>query len=147
GGPESSFQNRWDWRWNAQVLAARGYAVVMIDFHGSTGYGQRFVDSIRADWGGKPFIDLQKGLAAALQRYPWLDGERVCSLGGSFGGYMQNWIAGNWPDRFRCLVNHAGIFDTRQFYFTTEELWFAEWEQGGPYYLSPQSHERFNPAA
>ncbi len=83
----------------------------MIDFHGSTGYGQAFTDSIRGDWGGKPFEDLKHGLDAALQAYPWMDGDRVAALGASYGGYMVNWIAGNWPDRFRCLVNHDGILD------------------------------------
>ncbi len=85
----------------------------MVDFHGSEGYGQAFTDSIRGDWGGKPLEDLQKGLAAALARYPFLDGGRVGALGASYGGYMINWIAGNWPDRFRCLVNHDGNLDER----------------------------------
>jgi dipeptidyl aminopeptidase/acylaminoacyl peptidase len=139
--------NEWHWRWNAQMLAGAGYGVVMIDFHGSTGYGQAFTDSISGDWGGKPLVDLQKGLAAAIARFPWLDGERACSLGASYGGFMQNWIAGNWPDRFRCLVNHDGIFDQRTMYYSTEELWFPEWEFGGPYYANPAGYERFNPAA
>jgi dipeptidyl aminopeptidase/acylaminoacyl peptidase len=146
GGPQSSFQNIWSWRWNPQVYAGAGYAVVFIDFHGSPGYGQAFTDSISGDWGGKPLEDLQKGLAAALERYDWLDGDRACSLGASYGGYMQNWIAGLWSDRFRCIVNHAGIFDQRSMYYTTEELWFVEWENGGPYYAVPQNHERQNPA-
>ena len=147
GGPQVSFQNQWNWRWNAQTYAARGYGVVFIDFHGSPGYGQAFTDSISQHWGDRPFEDLQKGLAAALQKYPWLDGKRACSLGASYGGFMQNWIAGNWPDGFRCIVNHAGIFDTRSMYYTTEELWFTEWENGGPYYEKPEIHERFNPAS
>lgn len=147
GGPQVSFQNQWSFRWNAQVFAGRGYGVVFIDFHGSPGYGQAFTDSISQDWGGKPFVDLQKGLDAALARYDWLDGGRACSLGASYGGFMQNWIAGQWPDRFRCIVNHAGIFDTRMMYYTTEELWFTEWENGGPYYVTPQIHEKFNPSA
>jgi len=146
GGPQVSFQNQWNWRWNAQAYAARGYAAVIIDFHGSPGYGQAFTDSISQPWGDRPFEDLQKGLAAAEQQYPWLDGQRACSLGASYGGYMQNWIAGNWPDAFRCIVNHDGIFDTRSMYYTTEELWFTEWENGGPYYKAPEIHERFNPA-
>jgi len=146
GGPQVSFQNHWNWRWNAQTFAARGYGVVFIDFHGSPGYGQAFTDSISQHWGDRPFEDLQKGLAAALQKYPWLDGQHACSLGASYGGYMQNWIAGNWPDGFRCIVNHDGIFDTRSMYYTTEELWFTEWENGGPYYQTPEVHERFNPA-
>ena len=128
------------------MYAARGYGVVFIDFHGSPGYGQAFTDSISQHWGDRPFEDLKKGLAAALAKYPWLDGKRACSLGASYGGYMQNWIAGNWPDGFRCIVNHAGIFDTRSMYYTTEELWFTEWENGGPYYEKPEIHERFNPA-
>lgn len=147
GGPQVSQQNQWNYRWNPQVFAGRGYGVVMIDYHGSPGYGQAFTDSISRDWGGKPLVDLQRGLEAAVARYPWLDGERVCSLGPSFGGYMQNWIEGKWPDRFRCLVNHAGIFDQRSMYYTTEELWFTEWEQGGPYFAAPELHERFNPAS
>ena len=146
GGPQVSFQNHWNWRWNAQTFAARGYAAVFIDFHGSPGYGQAFTDSISQHWGDRPFEDLKKGFAAALQKFPWLDGTRACSLGASYGGYMQNWIAGNWPDGFRCIVNHDGIFDTRSMYYTTEELWFTEWENGGPYYLTPEIHERFNPA-
>ena len=146
GGPQVSFQNQWNWRWNAQAFAARGYAVVLIDFHGSPGYGQAFTDSISQHWGDRPFEDLQKGLAAALEKYPHLDGKRACSLGASYGGYMQSWFAGNWPDGFRCIVNHAGIFDTRSMYYTTEELWFTEWENGGPYFKTPEIHERFNPA-
>jgi dipeptidyl aminopeptidase/acylaminoacyl peptidase len=146
GGPQVSFGNQWNYRWNAQIYAARGYGVVFIDFHGSPGYGQAFTDSISQHWGDIPFEDLKKGLAAALEKYPWLDGKRACSLGASYGGYMQNWIAGNWPDAFRCIVNHAGIFDTRSMYYTTEELWFTEWENGGPYYDHPEIHERFNPA-
>ena len=146
GGPQSSFQNQWNWRWNAQTFAARGFGTVFIDFHGSPGYGQAFTDSISQHWGDRPFEDLQKGFAAALEKFPWLDAKRACSLGASYGGYMQNWIAGNWPDAFRCLVTHAGIFDTRSMYYTTEELWFTEWENGGPYYEKPELHEKFNPA-
>ncbi len=146
GGPQVSFQNHWNWRWNAQAFAARGYAAVFIDFHGSPGYGQAFTDSISQHWGDRPFEDLKKGLAAALQKFSWLDGSRACSLGASYGGYMQNWIAGNWSDGFRCIVNHDGIFDTRSMYYTTEELWFTEWENGGPYYQAPEIHEKFNPA-
>jgi len=146
GGPESSMSNEWSYRWNPQVFAGAGYAVIMIDFHGSRGYGQAFTDSITGDWGGKPLVDLQKGLAAALTRYAWLDGQRVCALGASYGGYMINWIAGRWPDRFRCLVDHDGVFDQRSMYYSTDELWFPEWENGGPYFQKPQSYEAFNPA-
>jgi dipeptidyl aminopeptidase/acylaminoacyl peptidase len=147
GGPQVSFANGWSWRWNPLAFAGHGLGVVFIDFHGSPGYGQKFTDSISQDWGGKPFEDLQKGLEAALAKFPWLDGSNACSLGASYGGFMQNWIAGNWPDRFKCIVNHDGIFDTRTMYYSTEELWFTEWENGGPYYVSPQKHEQFNPSA
>ena len=145
GGPQGSFGNNWHWRWNAQVLAGAGYGVVMIDFHGSTGYGQAFTDSISGDWGGKPLEDLKRGLAAALDRYPWLDGSRACALGGSYGGYMMNWIAGQWPDRFKCIVTHDGIFDNRSMYYSTEELWFPEWENGGPEYANPAGYAKHNP--
>lgn len=145
GGPQGSSSNEFHYRWNPQVYAGAGYAVVQIDFHGSTGYGQAFTDAIRTDWGGKPLVDLQKGLAAALQRNPWIDGGRVCALGASYGGYMTNWIAGNWPDRFNCLVTHDGVFDQRMMYYGTEELWFPEWEQGGPYWQNPAGYEKQNP--
>ena len=145
GGPQGSFDNDFHYRWNPQIYAAAGYAAVMVDFHGSTGYGQAFTDAITGDWGGKPLEDLQKGLAAALDRYPWMDGERACALGASYGGYMINWIAGNWPDGFRCLVNHDGVFDMRSMYYSTEELWFPEWEHGGPYWKNPEGHEKHNP--
>ena len=145
GGPQGSFGNDFHYRWNPQTYAGAGYAAVMIDFHGSTGYGQAFTDSISGDWGGKPLIDLQKGLAAALESNPWMDGHRVCALGASYGGYMINWIAGNWPERFRCLVNHDGTLDQRMMYFSTEELWFPEWEHGGPYWENPEGHEKHNP--
>ena len=146
GGPQGSSSDNFHYRWNPQVFAGAGFAVVMIDFHGSTGYGQAFTDSIRGDWGGKPLEDLQKGLAAALEQFPYLDGDRVCALGASYGGYMINWIAGNWPDRFRCLVNHDGLFDHRSMYYSTEELWFPEWDHEGSYFENPEAHEEHNPA-
>jgi dipeptidyl aminopeptidase/acylaminoacyl peptidase len=145
GGPESSLANDWSYRWNAQTFAGAGYGVLMIDFHGSTGYGRAFTDSINGDWGGKPFDDIRKGIEAALKQYPWLDGTDMCALGGSFGGYMINWIAGQWPDRFKCLVSHAGIFDNRSMYYSTEELWFPEWENGGPEYMNPAAYSKHNP--
>jgi len=145
GGPQSSFGNHFHYRWNPQAYAGRGYAAIMVDFHGSTGYGQAFSDSISRDWGGKPLVDLQKGLSAALERYPWMDGERVGALGASYGGYMINWIAGNWPDRFRCLVNHDGNLDERFAYYDTEELWFPEWDHGGTPWDNPEGYAKHNP--
>lgn len=145
GGPQGSMGNSFHYRWNPQTYAGAGYAVVFVDFHGSAGYGQEFMDSISGDWGGKPLEDLRKGWAAALERYDFLDGDRACALGASYGGYMVNWIAGNWPDGFSCLVNHAGVFDTRSMYYATEELWFMEWEFGGPQFQVPANYERHNP--
>ncbi|MCU0913979.1 MAG: S9 family peptidase [Planctomycetes bacterium] len=145
GGPQGSFGNVFHYRWNPQAYAGAGYAVVMVDFHGSTGYGQAFCDSIRGDWGGKPLVDLQKGLAAALARYAWMDAERVGALGASYGGYMINWIAGQWSGRFRCLVNHDGNLDERMAYFDTEELWFPEWDHEGTPWDNPAGYEEHNP--
>ena len=145
GGPQGSFGNSWSYRWNPQTYAGAGYATVFIDFHGSTGYGQAFTDSISGDWGGKPLEDLKKGLDAAVKKYPFLDRERSCALGASYGGYMVNWIAGNWSKGFKCLVNHDGVFDTRGMAYATEELWFTEWENGGTYYDKPAEYEKHNP--
>ncbi|PWF49093.1 S9 family peptidase [Massilia glaciei] len=145
GGPQGSFGNSWSYRWNPQTYAGAGYASVFIDFHGSTGYGQAFTDSISGDWGGKPLEDLKKGLDAAVAKFPWLDRSRSCALGASYGGYMMNWIAGNWSDGFKCLVNHDGVFDTRGMAYSTEELWFTEWENGGTYLEKPAAYEKHNP--
>ncbi len=145
GGPQGSFGNHFHYRWNPQAYAGAGYAAVMVDFHGSVGYGQDFTDSIQGDWGGKPLEDLKKGLDAALRRYSWMDGDRMAALGASFGGYMINWIAGNWPDRFRCLVNHDGNLDERMAYFDTEELWFPEWDHMGTPWTNPKGYEKHNP--
>jgi len=145
GGPQGSFGNDFHYRWNPQAYAGAGYAVVMVDFHGSVGYGQDFTDSIRGDWGGKPLEDLKKGLDAALTMYSWMDRERIAALGASFGGYMINWIAGNWPDRFRCFVNHDGNLDERMAYFDTEELWFPEWDHIGTPWTNPEGYEKHNP--
>jgi dipeptidyl aminopeptidase/acylaminoacyl peptidase len=150
GGPQGSMDNSFHYRWNPQTYAGQGYAVVFIDFHGSTGYGQQFTDSISGDWGGKPLVDLQKGWAHALAKYDFLDGSKACALGASYGGYMINWIAGNWFDAdgnspWKCLVNHDGVFDARSMGYSTEELWFDEWEHGGTPFDKPAEYEKFNP--
>lgn len=148
GGPQGSYNDSWSSRWNPALFAAQGYAVVSIDFHGSTGYGQAFTDAINRDWGGKPLEDLKKGLDAALARDAALDGTRTCALGASYGGYMMNWIQSEWADRFQCLVNHNGVFDNRGMAYSTEELWFTEWEHGGkPYHEAPEEYEKWNPAS
>ncbi|MEO5867357.1 MAG: S9 family peptidase [Sphingomonas sp.] len=146
GGPESTFPDRWIYNWNFAALADHGYGVVSIDFHGSVGYGQAFTDSIHRDWGGKPLTDLKLGLAAALAHFNYLDGGRVCGAGGSYGGYMMNWIEGHWPDRFRCLVQHDGIFDERGMTYATDELAPDHWDFGNqPYYRTPGEYEKWNP--
>ncbi|MBV1911229.1 MAG: S9 family peptidase, partial [Kangiellaceae bacterium] len=146
GGPQGSFGDHFHYRWNPQTYAGQGFVAVMIDFHGSTGYGQKFTDSITQNWGSRPLEDLKKGLKFALKEFDFIDGNRACALGASYGGYMINWIEGHWQDQFDCLVNHDGIFDNRMMYYSTEELWFVEWEHGGSYYDNPKKHEQYNPA-
>ena len=145
GGPQGSFNDSWSTRWNPRVTASQGYAVISIDFHGSTGYGQAFTDAINKDWGGKPLEDLQKGLDAALKVDTQIDGTRACAMGASYGGYMINWIAGQWPDRFDCLINHNGLFDNRAFAYSTEEAWFPRWDFGGSYEEARETYEKWNP--
>lgn len=146
GGPQGSFNDAWSYRWNPRVVASQGYAVVSVDFHGSTGYGQAFTDAIRNDWGGKPLEDLKLGFAAAGALDPQVDTANACAMGASYGGYMMNWIEGQWADKFKCVVQHDGVFDARAMAYETEELWFDEWEHGGhPYYEDPAAFEKWNP--
>lgn len=151
GGPQGSWVNDFHYRWNPQTYAGAGFAVVTIDFHGSTGYGQAFTDAISKHWGDRPLEDLQKGWAAALAKFPYLAGDNACALGASYGGYMINWIAGNWnaPESgaWKCLVSHDGDFDNRTMAYSTEEEWFTEWENGGTPWQNPENYERFNPVA
>ena len=145
GGPQGSFGDHFHYRWNPQAYAGAGYAVIFIDFHGSTGYGQAFTDAINNDWGGAPYEDLMKGLDFALQKYPYLDRNRMAALGASYGGYMINWIHGQ-TNRFKALVNHDGNLDERFAYYDTEELWFPEWEHGGaPPWEKPEAYTKHNP--
>jgi dipeptidyl aminopeptidase/acylaminoacyl peptidase len=145
GGPQGAMTNEFHYRWNPQTYAGDGFAVVTVNFHGSTGYGQQFTDSISQDWGDKPLIDLQKGWAAALEKYTFLDGNRACALGASYGGYMIYWMAGNWQQPWKCLVDHDGVFDNRMMAYATEELWFSEWENGGTQWDHPENYEKYNP--
>jgi dipeptidyl aminopeptidase/acylaminoacyl peptidase len=145
GGPQGAMNNDWSYRWNPQTYAGQGFAVVTINFHGSTGYGQAFTDSISGDWGGKPLDDLKLGWQAALDKYHFLDSDRACALGASYGGYMTYWIAGVWNKPWKCLVDHDGVFDARMMYYATEELWFEERENGGTQFDAPDNYEKFNP--
>jgi acylaminoacyl-peptidase len=145
GGPHGSFGNAWSYRWNPQVWAAMGYAVVMVDFHGSSGYGEAFAKSIVGHWGDRPLTDLQKGWSYALSRYSYLDGDRACALGGSYGGYMVAWIAGNWTKPWKCLVNHDGVFDIRLMSYSTDIPGFQQAQNDAPSWEKPEAVERFNP--
>jgi dipeptidyl aminopeptidase/acylaminoacyl peptidase len=150
GGPEGAWGDDWSYRWNAELFAAptpstpSGYVVIMINFHGSTGYGQKFIDAINGDWGGAPFEDLMKGLDYAEQTYPFIDKTRECALGASYGGYMINWILGH-TDRFKCLVSHDGMFNAESAWGTTEELWFNDWEFKGTPYDNRANYEKWSP--
>ena len=146
GGPQGSFGNDFHYRWNPQAYVGAGFTTVAVDFHGSVGYGQDFTDSISGHWGDRPLDDLEQGLDAALERYPWMDGDRVVAAGASYGGYMINWMHGQrFGERFEAFVTHDGNLDERMAYFDTEELWFPEWEHGGTPWENPAGYEKFNP--
>lgn len=145
GGPQSAFAAHFHYRWNPQVFAGAGYAVLLVNPRGSTGYGQAFTDPITGDWGGRVVTDLLAGIDHALAEEPTLDGERIAAAGGSYGGWMTLWLAGH-SDRFRALVCHAGIFDMRNLYWGTEELWFPAWEMGGTPAEAPEAYDRWSPS-
>ena len=144
GGPQGAWGDDWSYRWNPELFAANGYVVIMINFHGSTGYGQKFIDAINGDWGGAPFEDLMKGLDYAEKTYPFIDKDRECALGASYGGYMANWILGH-TDRFKCIVTHDGMFNSISAWGTTEELWFNEWEFKGTPYTNREMYDKWSP--
>jgi len=148
GGPQGAWGDDFHFRWNMSLFASTGYVVAAINFHGSRGYGQRFTDAVSKDWGGAPFVDLVKGQKYLVENYPFIDENRIVAAGASYGGFMINWIAGNYDHfkyPFKCLVSHDGIFDSRSMYYSTEELWFEEWEYGGTPWNS-DLYEKFNPA-
>ena len=144
GGPEGAFGDSWSYRWNTELMAASGYVVVTINFTGSTGYGQKFTQAIQGDWGGRPYEDLMKGLDYVEKTYPFVDKDRECALGASFGGYMANWILGH-TTRFKCIVSHDGTFNTTSAYGTTEELWFPEWEFKGTPWANRAMYDKWSP--
>jgi len=144
GGPHAAFADQFGYRWNAHLFAAPGYVVAMVNPRGSSGYGQLFSDQIRNDWGGRCFDDLMRGVDHLLATCDFIDGERMAAAGASFGGYMMNWFAGH-TDRFRTLVNHAGIFNLETMYYGTEELWFPHWELEGSPVENPAAYARWSP--
>jgi len=144
GGPQGAWGNDWSYRWNPELFAANGYVVVTINFHGSTGYGQKFIDAINGNWGGAPFQDLMLGLDYAEKNYPFIDKDRECALGASYGGYAINWIEGH-TTRFKCLVSHDGMFNSESAFGTTEELWFNEWEFKGTPWTNREMYRKWSP--
>ena len=144
GGPQGAWGDSWSYRWNEELFAANGYVVIAINPRGSTGYGQRFVDDINGDWGGKAYLDLMLGLDYAERKYPFIDKNRECALGASFGGYMVNWLEGH-TRRFKCLVSHDGMFNTESAYGSTEELWFPEWEFKGTPWSNRAMYQKWSP--
>ncbi|MBA3645668.1 MAG: S9 family peptidase [Gemmatimonadaceae bacterium] len=149
GGPQGEWADQWHSRWNYQMFAAPGFGIVAINPRGSIGYGAKFTRGISMDWGGKVFVDLEKGLNAALANNAWLDSTRVGAAGGSFGGYAVNWIAGHpMANRFKALFTHDGVFNLENMYGATEEIWFTDFEYGGPYWdpkLMESQYRKFSP--
>jgi len=145
GGPHGPWKDEFHYRWNAQMFAAPGYAVAMINFHASAGFGQKFSDAIVGDWGGKPFEDTMKGLGYLHGAYPFIDMTRNAAAGASYGGYLVNWILGQ-TDAFKCLISHDGVFDLRSMWGSTEELWFPEWEQMGTPWTNPEQYTKWSPS-
>lgn len=144
GGPQGAWRDEFHPRWNAQLFASRGYVVILINFRGSKGYGQDFCLAVTRNWGDGPYRDLISGLDYVINKYPFVDPSKIAAAGGSYGGYLINWIAGH-TDRFRCLVSHAGIFNLASFYGATEELWFPEWEFNGTPYDNIRLYDRWSP--
>jgi len=143
GGPQTMWSNAWGYRWNAQVFSGAGYVTLMINRRGSTGYGQKFTDEITNDWGGRAYGDVMKGVDATLAKFPFVDGTKMAAAGGSYGGYMVDWIATH-TDRFKALVSHAGVYDKVSMY-ATEELWFEEHDMAGTPWSNPESYKKWAP--
>jgi dipeptidyl aminopeptidase/acylaminoacyl peptidase len=141
GGPQSAFVDSWSTRWNPEVWAAQGYVVTAANPRGSTGFGQQFTDEITRDWGGKVYEDLMACLAH-MEQQPYVDTGRMAAAGASYGGYMMNWFEGH-TDKFKCIVNHDGVYNLDSMYGTTEEVWFDEWEHGKPWETRDQG--KFSP--
>lgn len=144
GGPQGAWSDIFHYRWNANMFAAPGYVVVAINPRGSTGYGQQFTDEITRDWGGKVYEDLMNGLDYVIENYPFIDGSNMAATGASYGGYMMNWFEGH-TTRFKTLINHDGVTNTISMYYSTEELWFPEWEFGGTPWTSKRLYDKWNP--
>jgi dipeptidyl aminopeptidase/acylaminoacyl peptidase len=128
GGPQGAWEDGWSYRWNPQLWAAQGYVVALPNPRGSTGFGQKYVDEISGDWGGKCYEDLMKGIEY-LEKQPYIDKDRMAAAGASFGGYMMNWFQGK-TTKFKTLITHCSVYNHESMYATTDELWFDEWDHG-----------------
>lgn len=143
GGPQGAWLDSWSYRWNPQLWAAKGFVIAAINPHGSTGYGQSFTEQISGDWGGAAYEDLMKG-ADHLIAQGFVDPERLGAAGGSYGGYMVNWILGH-TNRFKALMSHAGVYNLTSMYGATEELWFTEFEFKGNPWDNPELYSKWSP--
>jgi dipeptidyl aminopeptidase/acylaminoacyl peptidase len=145
GGPQGAWEDGWSFRWNPQAWAAQGYVVALPNPRGSTGFGQKFVDEIAGDWGGKCYRDLVAGLDY-VEKLPYVDKDRIGAAGASFGGYMMDWFAVNdIAKRFKCLITHCSVYNFESMWGTTDELWFDEWEHQGLPWEKPGSYSEFSP--
>jgi dipeptidyl aminopeptidase/acylaminoacyl peptidase len=144
GGPQGFWGHAWSYRWNAQVFAAAGYIVVMPNPRGSTGYGQKFIDDINSDWGGRAFDDIMAVADHIVSDMPYADGSKMTAAGGSFGGYMVDWMLGH-TQRFKALISHAGVYNLQSEFGATEELWFPLWEFGGTPWSNPETYSKWSP--
>jgi dipeptidyl aminopeptidase/acylaminoacyl peptidase len=143
GGPQGAWEDGWSYRWNPEAWAAQGYVVALPNPRGSTGFGQKYVEEISGDWGGKCFDDLMAGVDY-LQKLPYIDSDRMAAAGASFGGYMMDWFEGH-TDKFKTLITHCGVYNFESMYATTDEIWFDEWEHGGPPWQNPREYQRHSP--
>jgi len=144
GGPQTMWSNAWGYRWNAQVFSGAGYVTLMINRRGSTGYGQKFTDEITNDWGGKAYVDVMNGVDYTLKKHSFIDENRMAAAGGSYGGYMADWIATH-TGRFKAIVSHASTYDKVSM-FATEELWFEEHDMQGTPWTNPESYKKWSPS-
>ncbi len=147
GGPQGAWGNSWSTRWNPQIWANAGYVIFMPNPRGSTGYGQKFVNDISGDWGGKVFVDIKNGVAEMIKR-PYVDRNRIGAAGASYGGYMVDWILGHNNDprfKFKALLSHAGVYNLESMATSTEEIWFVNWEFKGMPWENQPMYNRWSP--
>ena len=143
GGPQSNLDQFWSYRWNMQMMAARGYIIFAPNRRGVSGFGQAWKEEISGDWGGKNIQDYLDA-TDAMAKEPYVDAGRLGAVGASYGGFSIYYLEGVHNGRFKTFVSHAGVFDFVSEYGSTEELWFPDFEYGGPYWANPKSY-KFSP--